>query len=1776
MNILNNTSGGFFKGLLVSILLLNVSAGYADDIEIFLGNDVVHERNRPNVLFLIDDSLSMDWDFTDSRIEPKVKGNGDVERDENGNIIYERKNVQIQRISALREAFDKAITGAGQINVGLMALNNDSYVGVHKKEHKRYMQKVRYIDDPLNILEYSSEGSIESHDDATEINKQGATIGDRFLVMGYDNVKNPENRKKVDRNLSMWIGKAEIIGKTGTTETVEVIHNPENFNNIWYSSKEKDKLKQDFDDSYVYSCSVAFDGSKASERCADDLMEKEKDKKEAIVNNEKISVDTVVKYITIHHDYGLNHTFMLFDGLDIPPGAKINKARLIIEPRDIKNPADLFEIALEATKVAQPFEHDSVIGQRRYSGYEGNNLTSNYWNHVGQLTSPLRFYKAVRGKETDDYYFDYKQLTGVKGKYNNTDVVFIDFTNALKNLHEKLKPNDPMNSIMLRFIGKWGEHASEYVNFFFKVEGSELTPRLEVEFEPVTTINKRMTGLRFQNVRIPQGAVIEDAFIRFKSAALSENEELEFKICGEKSSNAKPFTKGEHLSNRAKFRECITWKPGRWVLEYPSWYVRNNSSTHGTYEISVKPILQKIVNQADWCGFNAVAFFIEPVRGSGNRVTYAVDYPITRFTDTKNPTDKNVTTVGNFENYQTSEDIKLNPVLDYTLVKVKDSKGNDIILSKGNSCSNTQFKMSVVGGVDDGYQWDDWYPNLWLRWLHFDDYIGVRYAKTPINKGAKIQEANIWIRNVHDQNSQTGKVVKSRLYIEQTSNSLQLTEKKEDISKRILKNQNYVDIECKLGKPEERTKCYSPGLKDRLTEFFARPDWEAGNPLTLILDTSAKRQPGIYQPYIKAREDAPREGVVLEVRMKEQEHDPKKGYTVRDYINLLVQSLPPRGLTPTVPALYDAARYFTGMDGKHYAPTEIKSIENEYENWRSPIEYKCQNNHIIFLSDGEPLGNWYWNQARDLIGKECIWGRDGNLHVNLEQDCAFGIAKWLANNHHAPEFNSKNELIPKIKVNGKTVNQNIKTHTVAFQTTDYATRFLNGLANAGNGKFYEAKSTDELADAINDILNYVTDINANFTNTSVSIDNSNRIKHSDKLYFSLFKPSLKQKWHGNLKRYRFLNGQIVDKNDESAIDDVTGTFKKTAHSFWSSEVDGDNTIEGGASSHLPSPKTRNLFTCVEKTNKKHCELVKLDEHENKITNTMLGVRDDIERRDMLKYVRYVGNNYKSSSGTDISKNQTRGKWLADAIHSSPRVINYDLNKQSVIWGSNEGFLHIFDAETGIEQSAFMAPEFLSNIKKFWENKQINPNNPKIYGFDNTVVVWHDDSNADKLWQAGEKIYAYATMRRGGSSIYALDVSVPKEPKLVWTIKYGDKGFETLGQTWSEPVKTKIPYQGTIKDVLIFGGGYDEANDFLDKNNSIRIENSKGNSIYIVDARTGELLWSAGNPNNPYGFKPVLALNDMKYSIPSRVRVIASQEKKSAKSAENSITNQFFVGDVGGQVWRFFVNPSASNKSDLIIPSGGFLRDKRGVFASISKDNSPQDARKFYHEPDIVAAKIEGKQALIVNVGSGYRAHPLNKIIEDRFYSIRTTNLSNPDSDITVVYESDMYDATYNLIRKGNDQEKSVAETIMQDPNSSWYIRMGVGKKVNGSKGVKQAKDKGEKIITTPLTIDGKIFFNTYEPSVNFNEQTCEPQPGVSRSYMVNLFDATPAYNDLVNPDDLENSYTEIKSPGLPGNPTHSVDDPYRGRGKVITDPSNIRDTDIYTPVGAMYWIDRFD
>jgi len=794
--------------------------------------------------------------------------------------------------------------------------------------------------------------------------------------------------------------------------------------------------------------------------------------------------------------------------------------------------------------------------------------------------------------------------------------------------------------------------------------------------------------------------------------------------------------------------------------------------------------------------------------------------------------------------------------------------------------------------------------------------------------------------------------------------------------------------------------------------------------------------------------------------------------TVRDDLKGKVNALGTSNYTPVTMSLYDAARYLTNAPGKHNA------WAIDPYNSPSPIVQECQSTHLVFLTDGAPNRSLNHSAIKNLTGSSC----------SGHQGCAEVLSKWMYEQDQSP-------------LNGK---QRIITHTISFANGH--SNYLQAIADAnGKGLYRIAINAPDLLEAFQEIISPTLQAqNATMVNSSVSpniYSSKSRREHKAEEYYPLFKPDNSARWVGNFKKYGLdNNGVTIDAKGNPAFD-ASGAFNSDARSFWSNSDDGGEVGEGGAVSVLPNANMRRLFVHKGSLNPPRdpnsaVDLLqhKLDTNNTNITNPDIKVANKSERDALFDWI--------------------RSKKMGDPMHSSPTLFSYGCSgsisngkcngtdKQMAIIGTNEGFVHLFDTHNGEEQFAFMPGELLKNIKRLKDNGSITSSDGHLYGMDNTVTVWANDKdgNGNIEKSKGEHVYAYATMRRGGRGLYALDITESKQPKLLWKIIGGETpGFAKLGYTWSQPYLSKIIDKGQEKDVLIFAGGYHNNNDTPA---SYQQAVNYGNDIYIINAKTGELIWSVSSSG--------LNLNNMNYSIPGKIYVLHTDM---ATLNKKPYAQALIFADTGGQIWRLTLNNGEVGNTSIAfsVSADDGEVGKKGVIAYTGS------GRRFYHTPSVVVLNQE--KQLAVSIGSGYHARPLNTDVHDRFYSIRVPTNNSLSNAIDLDNNNILIDVTDKVTK--SEGEETVSD--IAGGKAGWYIRL---------------TDKGEKVMSSASSQLGTVFFNTYVPGVK--SDPCQPATGTNYLYAVNLLNGM-AVPEMLGPGSTERRMPMLGMTGLPGDPYLYVD-----------------------------------
>ncbi|MGE0114198.1 MAG: pilus assembly protein [Steroidobacteraceae bacterium] len=801
------------------------------------------------------------------------------------------------------------------------------------------------------------------------------------------------------------------------------------------------------------------------------------------------------------------------------------------------------------------------------------------------------------------------------------------------------------------------------------------------------------------------------------------------------------------------------------------------------------------------------------------------------------------------------------------------------------------------------------------------------------------------------------------------------------------------------------------------------------------------------------------------------------------------------GNTPLSETLSEAHRYFKGS-AVSYGNNSYECVANGFggcnntlsksvpssrtggtitdTNYDSPADYSCQKNYTVFLTDGEPNGddgaNTYIN---GLSSTDAACSGNGG--------CLSTLTSYMYNNDLRADVSDT---------------QNVTTFFIGFGSEvsgGAPFTYLDNAAVAGGGHAYAATDLDTLTNTLNDIFLTIRNDSSTFASPSVAVNAFNKTQVLEDLYISVFQPTLKTHWPGNLKKYKLRNSKIVGQDTTtSAVNTSTGFFETFAQSYWSTAVDGKTTTAGGAANMIPAPASRNVYTYIGSNpavgsfpDLSSSVNYSVDDSNTNITDTLLNIggTGDPAKATLLNWARGQDTNDDNNNGSTTDARHVMG----DPIHAQPAVVIYgntgstftaQINDAVTYIATNDGYLHAIDVSNGQELWSFIPQELLGQLATLYTNPAIASPDNKHYSLDGNLRVLKYDVDGDGVVDIadGDRVFLYFSQGRGGDHYYALDVTNKTHPKYMWTL-----GSSALGgivnQSWSTPALGRVKISGATQNpqklVLIFGAGNDPAED----NQAYNSVNAYGNGIFMVDAVRGTVLWSQTKTSNGSAF------DKMTHAIPSNVAVLDTNS--------DGWTDRLYVGDLAGQLWRFDIT-NGNTAANLVAG---------GVIASLghqSGDTGNASNRSFYNEPDISKFVVAaGANYYNIAIGSGDRAHPkLNTTTQDRFYAIRDYMLSpmtqSAYNNYTPIVDSDL-----------TQVDGTTASTI-------------------GVHGWKLPLSSAEKALAQSVTVNGIVMFTTYIPFAAAS--SCSPSTGGGRAYSVNAGTGIKYFTNL---------YETFATTGLP-------------------------------------------
>ena len=446
-------------------------------------------------------------------------------------------------------------------------------------------------------------------------------------------------------------------------------------------------------------------------------------------------------------------------------------------------------------------------------------------------------------------------------------------------------------------------------------------------------------------------------------------------------------------------------------------------------------------------------------------------------------------------------------------------------------------------------------------------------------------------------------------------------------------------------------------------------------------------------------------------------------------------------------------------------------------------------------------------------------------------------------------------------------------------------------------------------------------------------------------------------------------------------------------------------------------------------------------------------------------------------GTEFSSNQIksiRNLPLGDIVHSEPVIV-----KNTVWIGSNDGMLHGFDVNTGIEKLAYIPkmvwPRLNLLIDNILEHK---------YFIDGNIYAYEDNNQT----------LLCATLGFGGKGVFCLNLSdIPENiahddseiaSKLaLW--EYSPAYDRNLGHVQNAYI-VKSNYKN--RPVVIFGNGYNSYD--------------KKAFLYILDAQTARPLILEGKSWKK-GIDIPYTGSDNGLSTPALIDI-----------DNNNTVDFIYAGDLNGNLWKIDCRSTNPNEWRVAYEEE-FSKQPKPLFQALS---STGDEQPITIRPEVIRHCDSRFMGYLVIFGTGKyieKKDVLNKNYQS-LYAIwdweeywrvqKNENLSkvrnrylgsfNKTSGLSEKRKTDNTPDHIFLFKQNIDQctSSESSSSINWNPEADqafvgWYIDLN--------------PNSGERIIT-PLTYlnDNILLFITFTPA----DSSCK-SGGISNLYVVNVANA---------------------------------------------------------------------
>ena len=549
--------------------------------------------------------------------------------------------------------------------------------------------------------------------------------------------------------------------------------------------------------------------------------------------------------------------------------------------------------------------------------------------------------------------------------------------------------------------------------------------------------------------------------------------------------------------------------------------------------------------------------------------------------------------------------------------------------------------------------------------------------------------------------------------------------------------------------------------------------------------------------------------------------------------------------TPLAETYYEITRYMRGM-APYYNSTPA--------TYTSPIQYRCQKNYGVVITDGLPTYDRTF-PTNDPLGGSRLPNWDGinndgnNLNGDNEGDTLYldDIAKF------AFDIDMRSTGTDAAGKSWNAVDfpkQNMNTYTVGFTADN---DMLSDAAAYGQGRYYQATDSAGLNTALSSAL---SDITSKAGSGGSGVTSGTTLASGTSYFQTSYDP---KDWRGTIKSFGFTSAGAVNTSTALWTTDTTIVPGATAPTYqsWNTSSNAAVTLAyGNFSAAQQTTLSQSLPTGISGS-----DLVEWSKGTNK---TGLKVRS-VLLGDIINSPLVLASP-SDKTASDLSGDTTYTTYL------TTKAANMNSN---LVVNANDGFVNVINSANGTRRYAYMPSSVLPSLRLIADPAYINGVSHKFL-VDGQVGVY--DAQINSAW----KTLAIGGTGAGGKTFYALqlfDASAGNVLNALWEVSAPAtantaNAFNDLGYAYARPEVARL---ADGRWAAFIANGYGSSSGVA--------------ALYVLDVRDGSLIK-----------KIVIDSTETTNGLSSvKLRVNSSNVVQAA-----------YGGDLKGRLWKFDLSATSTD------------------------------------------------------------------------------------------------------------------------------------------------------------------------------------------------------------------------------------------------------------------------